>query len=62
MFRDCVNLIEIPKDYFDKIDFSTMNNASSGYSMNNMFFGCYRSRKILADLSKFYTLSNNYEY
>ena len=62
MFRDCVNLIEIPEDYFDKIDFSTMNNASSGYSMSNMFYGCYRLRRILADLSKFYTLSNNYEY
>ena len=58
MFYGCEHIVEIPKGYFDKLNFSSLNNATST-SMSGVFNNCYRLRKISADLSKFYSLENS---
>lgn len=58
MFYNCTSLVEIPKDYFDKFNFSKLNNTNY-CQLQYMFGGCIRLRRIALDLSKFYTLGNS---
>ena len=58
MFYGCEHIVEIPKGYFDTLNFSSLNNSTST-SMSGVFNSCCRLRKISADLSKFYSLYNS---
>lgn len=48
MFNNCCQLRELPEDYFDDFDWSSISGSTSAYqcSMNNMFNNCYSLRYV----------------
>lgn len=61
IFANCLNLREIPEDYFDSWDFTYMDNLTGTYTggANGVFSNCYSLRKAPLDWIKY---TNPYAY